>query len=93
MFGGKAGASTLRHLLGKLAHGLLRDRVAFATDKGGFRLIDGGKDFRAPTFPLLPQGKSFLYRVFLASKPAAVNRLPDKGHLVGCELHIHMALA
>ena len=93
MFGGKAGTSTLRHLLGKLAHGLLRDRAPFATGKGGFRLIDGRKDFRTPTFPLLPQGKSFFYGVFLASKPAAVNCLPNKGPLVGCELHFHMALA
>lgn len=93
MFGGKAGASTLRHLLGKLAHGLLRDRAPFATGKGGFRLVDGGKDFRTPAFPLLPQGKSFLYRVFLASKPTAVNCLPDKGPLVRCELHFHMPLA
>ncbi|MGO9402609.1 MAG: hypothetical protein ACLPVW_03960 [Terriglobales bacterium] len=93
LFGGKAGSSTLRHLLGKLAHGFLRDRTPFATGKRGFRLIDGGQDFRAPTFPLLPQRESFLYRVFLASKPPAVNRLPDKGPLVGGELHFHLPLA
>jgi hypothetical protein len=88
-FGGQAGSSTLRHLLGKLAHGLLRDLAPFATGERGFRLIDGGKDFRAAPFPLLPQRKSFLYRVFLASKPPAVNRLLDKGPLVGGELHFH----
>ncbi|HEX7424327.1 MAG TPA: hypothetical protein VF311_10655, partial [Terriglobales bacterium] len=88
--GGKAGASTLRHLLGKLAHGLLRDRAPFAAGKRGFRLIDGGQDFRAATFPLLPQRKRFLHRVFLASKPPTVNRLPDKRPLVRSELHVHM---
>jgi hypothetical protein len=93
MLGGKAGASTLRHLLGKLAHGFLRARAPFATGKGGFRLIHSGQDFRAATFPLLPQRKSFLHRVFLASKPPAVNRLPDKSPLVGGELDFHMPLA
>jgi hypothetical protein len=90
LFGGEAGSPALRHLLGKLAHGFLRDRAPFATGKGGFRLIDGGQDFRAAAFPLLPQRKSFLYRVFLASKPPAVNRLPDKCPLVRSELHVHM---
>jgi hypothetical protein len=93
MFAAKAGSPTLRHLLSKLAHGFLRDRAPFATGKRGFRLIDGGKDFRAAAFPLLPQRKSFLHRVFLASKPPAVNRLPDKSPLVGGELHFHMPLA
>ena len=55
MFGGQAGASAPRHLLGKLAHGLLRKRAPFATGKRGFRLIDGSQDFRAGTFALLPQ--------------------------------------
>jgi hypothetical protein len=55
LFGGKAGASTLHYLLGKLAHGLLRDRAPFATGQRGFRLIDGGQDFRARTFTFLPQ--------------------------------------
>ena len=68
----------------------LRDCAPFATGQRGFRLIDSGKDFRAATFPLLPQRKSFLYRVFLASKPPAVNRLPDKRPLVRGELHVHM---
>ena len=93
MFGGKAGPSTLCYLLGKLPHGFLRDRAPFATGKRGFRLIDGGQDFRAATLPLLPQRKGFLYRVFLASKPPALNRLPDKGPLVGGELHFHISLA
>jgi len=92
-FGGQAASLTLPHLLGKLVHGFLRDRPPFATGKRGFRLIDGGKDFRAAAFPLLPQRKSFLYRVFLASKPPAVNRLLDKGPLIWCELHFHMPLA
>jgi len=92
-FGRKPRSSTLSHLLGKLAHGFLRDRAPFATGKRSFRLIDGGQDFRAATFPLLPQRKSFLYRVFLASKPPAVNRLLDNGPLIGGELHFHIALA
>ena len=69
-FGGHAGLSTLRHLLGKFAHRFLRNR--------------------APTFPLLPQRKSFLNRVFLASQPPAVNRLPDKRSLVRSKMHVHM---
>jgi hypothetical protein len=42
LFGGQAGSSTLRHLLGKFAHRFLRDPAPFAAGKGGFRLIDGG---------------------------------------------------
>jgi len=93
LFGGQAGAPTLRHLLGKLAHGFLRDRPPFATSQRGFRLIDGGQNFRARTFPLLPQRKRFLHRVFLSSKPPAINRLPDKRPLVRSELRVHMPLA
>lgn len=33
-------------------------REIVATSQRGFRLIDGGQDFRAATFPLLPQRKS-----------------------------------
>jgi len=90
MLGGKPCASTLRHLLGQFAHGLLRDRAAFATGQGRFRLIDGDEDFRTRTFALLPQRKSFYHRVFFASKTPAGNRLPDKGPLAGGELHFHI---
>jgi hypothetical protein len=40
-----------------------------------FRLIDRGKDFRAPPFPLLSEGKRFLHGVFLALKASALDSL------------------
>ncbi len=90
LFGGNTCASTLRHLLSQFAHRLRRDRATFTTSKRRFRLIDSDQNFRAPTFALLPQRKSFLHCVFLAPKPSALNRLPDKGSLVGGEVHFHM---
>jgi len=93
LLGGKAGSATLRHGLGQFMHRLPRDRASLATGERGFRLINGSKNFRAAPFPLLPQSKSFFYRVFLASKPSARNRLPDKGLLVRGELDFHIPLA
>jgi len=88
--GGQAGASAAFHVIGKLSHGLLSNDATFATSKGAFRLIDGGEDFHAVTFPLLPQGKGFDDRIFLAPKPPAIDSLADKRFLVGGELYFHI---
>ena len=87
--GHKPVPSALLHFSGKVAHGLLRDEAAFTSGKGGFRLIDGNENFHAGALAFFPQGKGFLYRIFLAVKPAALNSLADKGPLVRCELYFH----
>jgi hypothetical protein len=89
LFGGKAGTSAPLHLIGKLAHGFLRDEAPFSTSKRGFRLIDGGEDFRTGALAFLPERKGFLHCVFLAPEPSALDGLTNKRFLVGCELHFH----
>ena len=54
LLGCKAGAATLFDLLGKLAHGFLRDDAPVATRKRAFRLIDGGEDFSPGALAFLP---------------------------------------
>ena len=76
-------------ILCQFAHGFLRDGAPFTTSKASFRFINGSKDFHAVAFPLLPQGKSSLHRVFLAPKPPAIDGLADKRLLVGTELYFH----
>src|SRR5713101_2881833 len=85
----QAGTSALLHFRCKVEHGLLRDDAPLATGKGSVRLIDSGKNFRAGTFTLFPQGKSFLYRIFLALQAAALYSVADKRLLVRGEFHFH----
>jgi hypothetical protein len=85
----KSVPSALLHFSGKVAHGLLRDDAAFASGKGGFSRIDSNENFRAGALAFFPQGKGFLYRVFFAVKPSALNSLTDKRLLVRGELYFH----
>ena len=82
MLGGKTGAPASLHICGKLVHRFLCDNASFATGKRSFRPINCGKDFRASALTLLPQGKAFLYRVFLAQKTSALYSLADERSLV-----------
>jgi hypothetical protein len=76
--GGDTGASALFHVIGRFSHGFPSNRASLATGEGAFRLIDGGKDFSAGTFPLRPERKGFSDRVFLAAEPPAIDGLAGK---------------
>jgi hypothetical protein len=91
--GGKADTSAPFHVIGKLAHGFLRDDASFAPGKRSFRFIDRGKRFRACALTLFPQGKGFLHRVFFAQQPSALDSLADKRSLAGSVLYFHALLA
>jgi hypothetical protein len=86
---GETVTSALLHFSGKVVHGLLRDDAAFTSRKGGFRLIDRGKNFSAGALAFFPQGKGFLHSVFFAVKSSALNGLTDKRLLILGELYIH----
>lgn len=64
-------------LRGQIAHGLLGDDASLAAVNGCFRLIERGNQVGARALPLLPQGKSFLYRFFLAMEPSGLDGLAD----------------
>jgi len=74
------------HLFSKFAHGLLRDGAPLTTGEGAFRVIDRCEYFRTGALPLLPQGKCFFHRVFLALEPTAFNGLADKSFLIVADL-------
>jgi hypothetical protein len=62
---------------------LLRYDEPFATSEGRFCTIDASEYFGARAFALLPQRKRFFDRVFLTAKASALDRLTDKGFLIG----------
>src|SRR6202140_2666888 len=82
MLVGKAGPAALFHFVGQLPHRLLRNRATFSTREGSLRRVNGGQNFRPCALAFLPQGKRFLYCVFLAMKASACNRLANKRFLL-----------
>jgi hypothetical protein len=68
---------------------LLRYDAPFASSQGRFCFVNAGEDFGALAFAFLPQGERFFYRVFLTAKASALDRLADKGHLIGRKLYFH----
>lgn len=89
MLVGKAGATAPFHLVGQLPHRLLRNRATFSTLEGSLRRVHRGQNFRPGALAFFPQGKRFLYCIFLAMKTSAFNRLAYKRFLIGRELHFH----
>src|ERR1700731_136552 len=89
MLVGKAGPAALFHFVGQLPHRLLRNRATFSTREGSLRRVNGGQNLRPSALALFPQGKRFLYCVFLAVKASAFNRLANKRFLIGRKLHFH----
>jgi len=89
MLVGKSRPTTLFHFVGQFPHRFLRDRATSAPREGSLRRVHGGQNFRPGALALLPQGKSFLYSVFLAMKASAFNRQAYKCFLIGRKLHFH----
>jgi hypothetical protein len=89
MLVGKSGPTTLFHFVGQFPHRFLCDCAPLAPREGGLRRVNGGQNFRPSALAFFPQGKRFLYCVFLAMKASAFNRLANKRFLIGSELHFH----
>src|ERR1700674_1673990 len=89
MLVGNAAPTTLFHFVGQFPHRFLRDRSPLAPREGSLRRVNGSQNFRPSALAFFPQGKRFLYCVFLAMKASAFNRLANKRFLVGRKLHFH----
>jgi len=89
MLVGKAGPATLFHFVGQFPHRFLCDRAASAPREGSLRRVNGGQNFCPSALAFFPQGKRFLYCVFLAMKASAFNCLANKRFLIGRKLHFH----
>jgi hypothetical protein len=84
-------SATPLHMFRELAHGFCRNGAALASSKRSFGFLDGGQDFQTGALALLPQREGFLYCVFLAQEPSALDRLADKGLLVGSKMDFHVS--
>jgi len=90
-FGGEPGEAAPLDAIGELSCFLARrNSPPFAALKRRFRLVDGRKDFRAPTLTPFPQREGVLQGVFLPAVSSALNSLANERFLVVCELHFHM---
>jgi hypothetical protein len=66
------------------------DGPTLTTRDGGVRAIYRSQDFQSPALTLLPQGKRFFDRIFLAMQATAFDGLADKRFLSSGELHFHI---
>src|SRR5580658_11374140 len=87
--GGDTGASALFHVIGRFSHGFPSNRASLATGEGAFRLIDGGKDCSAGTFPLRPERKASVTASSSRRSRPLSTAWRAKRFLVGGELHFH----
>jgi hypothetical protein len=88
-FGNQAGAPAFSHLCRKLPHGFLRDDKALAASERSAGIIQSRQERHAAAFAFFPQGKRFLYGVFLAVEPPAFNGAAGERSLIGRKLHFH----
>jgi hypothetical protein len=89
MLFGKAGPTALFHFVGQFPHRFLCNRAPLASRKGSLSRVNCGQNFRPSALAFFPQGKRFLYCVFLAMKASAFNRLANECFLVGRKLYFH----
>jgi len=79
----KTDSSTLLHIVGELAHGLLSDQNSFAAIQRHFRGIHGCKNLCTGPLSLFPQGQSFSDGVRFAVKASGRDALADKCFPIG----------
>jgi hypothetical protein len=88
-FRNQACPSALSYFGGKLPHGFLRDRAAFAARQGSTSFIDRGAKPHTPALAFFPQSKGLFDRVFLAAQPSRFHGLAGECSLIGCKLDFH----
>jgi hypothetical protein len=90
LFGIKAQHSAALDIAGKLYGFCFRCYpLPFAARQGCFGRIDRDEDFESSPLALFPQRKCFLYGIFLAVKPPALDGLANKRFLIGGQLNFH----
>ena len=84
---GQAVTATLLDFVGQLPHGFPRNSAPVAASDGCLRHVSGYQNFRAVTFALFPQRKSFLDCVFFMLESSPFNSPAEKRFLIGCEIY------
>lgn len=89
LLGGDADATSLFHFFGQLSHRFRGNSTSLAMRKRSLRSINRRENLRAGALTFFPEGQSLLDGLFFAVQASAINRLPDEGFLIGCEMYFH----